>query len=85
MAPLAARRLAEMVGLGQRIVAVELVVAGQAAELRGHTPLGRGTSAALAAVRKVVPPLEPGGEVPDVEPLVALLQSDGIGRLPGRQ
>jgi histidine ammonia-lyase len=85
MAPLAARRLAEMVGLGQRIVAVELVVAGQAAELRGHAPLGRGTAAALAAVRRVVPRLEPGGEVPDVEPLVAVLQSDGIGRLPGRQ
>ncbi|TMD29417.1 MAG: hypothetical protein E6I94_06635, partial [Chloroflexi bacterium] len=85
MAPLAARRLADMVGLGQRIVAVEMVVAAQAAELRGHSPHGRGTAAALAAVRKVVPSLEPGGEVPDVEPLVAVLQSDGIGRLPGRQ
>ena len=35
LAPLAARRLDEMVGLGARIVAIELTVAAQAAELRG--------------------------------------------------
>ena len=40
MAPLAARRTAEMVGLGRRIAAVELTVAAQAAELRGVDRLG---------------------------------------------
>ena len=35
MAPLAARRLAEMVELGTRIVAIELMLAAQACDLRG--------------------------------------------------
>ena len=43
MAPLAARRLAEMVELGERIVAIELAVAAQAVELRRRRALGAGT------------------------------------------
>ena len=41
----AARRAptAAMTGLGERIVAIELLVAAQAVELRGSGPLGRGT------------------------------------------
>ena len=73
MAPLAARRLAEQVALGRRIVAIELVVAAQAVDLRGSRPLGRGTTEARAFVRDVVPPLGPGDMVPDVEPLVTRL------------
>jgi len=73
MAPLAARRLAEQVALGRRIVAIELVVAAQAVDLRGSRPLGRGTTEARAFVRDVVPPLGPGDVVPDVEPLVTRL------------
>ena len=42
MAPLAARRLAEMVSLGERVAAIELVVAAQAVDLRGAEPLGQG-------------------------------------------
>jgi histidine ammonia-lyase len=80
MAPLAARRSAEMVGLGQRIVAIELAVAAQAAELRGLAPHGRGTAAVVEAVREVVPFLGPGGEVPDLEPLVAIVRSRELGR-----
>jgi histidine ammonia-lyase len=80
MAPLAARRAAEMVSLGQRIVAIELVVAAQAAELRGLGPHGRGTAPVLEAVRSVVPFLEPGGEVPDLEPLVGIVRSGEPGR-----
>ena len=38
MAPLAARRLAEMVELGRTIVAIELAVGAQAVELRGLRP-----------------------------------------------
>ena len=75
MAPLAARRTAEMVGLGRRIAAVELIVAAQAAELRGVDRLGVGTTAAHRAVRRVIPFVGPGDVVPEVEPLV-----DAIGR-----
>ena len=70
MAPLAARRVAEMVGLGERIVAIELAVAAQATDLRGLRR-GSGTEAAVAVVREVVPYLDTGDSVPDVEPLVA--------------
>ena len=58
-APLAARRLAEQIGLGRRIVALELVVAAQAVDLRGRGPLGAGTALAHAIVRTYVP--GPGG------------------------
>jgi histidine ammonia-lyase len=71
MAPLAARRLAEQVELGTRAVAIELVVAGQAVDLRDARPLGRGTSAAYEAVRALVPTLRAGEPIPqDLEPLV---------------
>ena len=73
MAPLAARRVAEMVALGDRIVALELAVAAQAAELRGLR-LGRGTAAAVEAVRTAVPFLDDSDTVPDIEPLVALVR-----------
>jgi histidine ammonia-lyase len=73
MAPLAARRLAEQVALGRRIVAIELVVAAQAVDLRGSRPLGRGTAEVRAFVRGFVPGLMPGDVVPDVEPLVVAL------------
>jgi histidine ammonia-lyase len=69
MAPLAARRLAEQVSLGQRVAAIELTVGAQAAQLRGER-LGSGTATALRRVREVVPFLAAGHEVPDVEPLV---------------
>ena len=54
MAPLAARRLAEMTALGERIVTIELLVGCQAADLRGHR-LGAGTEHARALVRERVP------------------------------
>jgi histidine ammonia-lyase len=70
MAPLAARRAAEMVGLGRRIAAIELVVAAQAVELRGTGRLGSGTAAALHTVRDTIPFTAAGDVVPDVEALV---------------
>jgi histidine ammonia-lyase len=75
MAPLAARRTAEMVGLGVRVVAVELTVAAQAAELRGVQRLGTGTAAAHRAVRRTIPFTGPGDVVPELEPLV-----EAVGR-----
>jgi hypothetical protein len=47
-----------------------LAVAAQAVELRGTGRLGRGTAAALSAVRRTTPYVGPGDVVPDVEPLV---------------
>jgi histidine ammonia-lyase len=61
MAPLGARRLAEMVALAARLGAVELVVSAQAAELRGLEPLGSGTGRALRTVRESVPFVGAGG------------------------
>lgn len=73
MAPLAARRTAEMAGLGRRIAAIELTVAAQAVELRGLAPTGRGTGATIRTVRRVVPFVGPGAFVPDVAPLAGLI------------
>jgi histidine ammonia-lyase len=65
MAPLAARRLAEMVALGEGIVAIELVVAAQAVQLRGDLELGEGTKRAFALVRERFPFV---GEGETIEP-----------------
>jgi histidine ammonia-lyase len=72
MAPLAARRVAEMVELGERIVAIELAVGAQATDLRGLRR-GQGTDAAVAVIRRAVPFLGEDDSVPDVEPLVGLV------------
>jgi histidine ammonia-lyase len=75
MAPLAARRLREMVSLGERIVAIELVVAAQAAELRGAKPLGDGTSQLVQKLRERVPLFKSAEDYPvDLEPVVDLVR-----------
>jgi histidine ammonia-lyase len=84
MAPLGARRLAEMVSLGSRATAIELVVAAQAVELRGAKPLGKGTAEAFTAIRKHVPFLREPRQFPsDLEPVVDLVRSGALsGRAP---
>jgi histidine ammonia-lyase len=78
-APLGARRLAEQVELGARVVAIELVVAAQAVGLRGALPLGAGTAALHGRVRAIVPPLQTGAPIPqDLEPVVDLVRG-GLG------
>jgi len=77
MAPLAGRRLAEMAELGARVVAVELMHAAQACDLRGDK-LGVGTARLHAAVRRFVPFLDEGGSLPDLEPLVEEIRSGRI-------
>ncbi|HZC33766.1 MAG TPA: aromatic amino acid ammonia-lyase [Candidatus Bathyarchaeia archaeon] len=79
MAPLAARRVAEMAALGSSIVAIELAVAAQAVQLRGLRR-GQGTSRALVAIRRVVPYLDSGDHVPDVTPLADAVRSGALGR-----
>ena len=54
LSSLAARRLTEMLDLGARLVAVELVVASQAIDLRGNPTLGSGTATTHAFVRERV-------------------------------
>ena len=75
MAPLSARRLAAMVELGEAIVAIELVIAAQAVDLRQPERLGAGTALAHARVRAVVPFLAEGEPLaPDLEPVRALVR-----------
>jgi histidine ammonia-lyase len=79
LAPLGARRLAEMVELGERIVAIELVVAAQAVDLRQAGPLGAGTRRVYDLVRGRVPFTGPGEAVPqDLEPVRDLVRSGAL-------
>ncbi|MBI3647864.1 MAG: aromatic amino acid lyase [Actinobacteria bacterium] len=55
LAPLGARRLAEVVQLGSRVVAAELAVAARAAMLRDERPLGAGTERVIGLVRERAP------------------------------
>ena len=75
MTPLAARHVAAMVELGERIVAIELVVAAQAVDLRRSAALGKGTQRAYNLVRERVPFTGEGETVPpDLEPVRELVR-----------
>jgi histidine ammonia-lyase len=79
MAPLGARRLAEMVELGARVTAIELTVAAQAVDLRGRPALGAGTGRAYDLVRERVSFTDAGETLPrDLEPLVELVRSGAL-------
>jgi histidine ammonia-lyase len=76
LAPLGARRLAEMVELGERVATIELVVAAQAIDLRGRPQLGVATGALYRKVRELIPATARGEPPPqDVEPVVQLVRS----------
>jgi histidine ammonia-lyase len=79
MAPLAGRRLAEQVGLAERIVAIELVIAAQAIDARGGPQLGNGTGKAYDEVRALIPRIGRGEPPPqDLEPVVELVRSGAL-------
>jgi len=79
MAPLSARRLAEMVSLGERLVAVELVIAAQAVDLRGRPRLGAKTGRAFEQVRELVPFSGRGEAIPqDLEPVRDLVRTGSL-------
>src|ERR1700677_3853072 len=81
MAPLAARRLAEMVQLCARVIAIELVVAAQAIDLRQAGKLGAGTDQAYRIVREMVPFMPSDGTLPDdLEPLVEMIGRGDLSR-----
>jgi histidine ammonia-lyase len=85
MAPLSARRLADMTQLCARVAAIELVVAAQAIDLRalagpgkpgqlGPSHLGQGTGRAYRLTQELVPFTASNGTVPaDLEPVVELI------------
>jgi histidine ammonia-lyase len=85
LAPLAARRLGEMVELGARVVAIEMAVATQAVEMRGLSRRGRGTGHAAEIVRSHVPSLTAEATVPDVEPLVAAIRAGALAMRPDHE
>lgn len=79
MAPLGARRLDEMVGLGERIAAIELLVAAQAVDLRRPPALGRATAELHRLVRAAIPFTGAGTEPPqDLVPVLTLLRSGAV-------
>src|SRR6201996_7850242 len=80
MAPLSARRLADMTSLCARVAAIEFVVAAQAIDLRalavpdGRGQLGLGTGRAYRLTRELVAFTSSEGTLPeDLEPLVELI------------
>ena len=80
-APLGARRLAEMVALGERVVAVELIVGARAVELRAPERLGTGTAEVAALVRARLGAQGAAGGRIDVEPVVELVRSGTLSRI----
>ena len=82
LAPLAARRLAEMVELGERIAAIELVVAAQAVDLRGGPRLGLATGRAFEEMRRLVPVTARSEPPPqDLEPVRELVRSGALAHI----
>ena len=82
MAPLSVRKTSELVSVCHRMVALELIVAAQAVDLRDSAPLGRGTQRAYETVRQAVPMLVDETEwAADIDRLVELVAD---GELSGR-
>jgi histidine ammonia-lyase len=81
----AVERLADMLERIRYVVAIELLVAAQAIDLRELPPasLGAGSRAAYAGVRDIVPMLEDDRPLgPDVDALAARVASGAFGVLP---
>jgi len=75
MGTVAARQARRLLENAHRVVAIELVAAAEAVDLRG-TALGAGTGALHAAVRALVPPLTEDRPLgPDVERLATGLDA----------
>lgn len=75
LAALGARRASELARLGTSIVAMELLTAAQAVDLRGCTPLGSATGELLRQVRELVPFALGGHRPPRVDPLLDFVAS----------
>jgi histidine ammonia-lyase len=81
MAPLSARRVAEMADLAARVVSIELLVAAQAIDLRRTSRLGDGTGRALRLVRELAGFTGRGDAPPaELEPIVGAVRAGRFGR-----
>lgn len=79
MAPLAARRLAEQVGLGERLLAIGLLCSSQAIDLRRPPARAGATAAVHALVRERIAFAGPDAPYPaDLDPLVELVRSGAL-------
>ena len=80
MAPLAARRLIEEVAVAEELLAIGLVTAAQAVDVRGFAPLGAGTAIAHRQVRERYAFVAAGESIgPDRSGVVALIRSGALG------
>jgi histidine ammonia-lyase len=80
MAPLAARRLSEQVAVSEELLALGLVIAAQAVDVRGCAPLGSGTARAQAQVRERYAFVAAGESIgPDRGEVVQLVRSGALG------
>jgi histidine ammonia-lyase len=69
----------EMVGLGERITAIELVVAAQAVDLRAPPALGEATGQLHKLIRNAVPFTAAGDPPPqDLVPVLTLIRSGAV-------
>lgn len=86
MGHLSARRLDEMLALAERLMAVQLVVACQALDLRRRAApvaFGKGSEVALATVREHVPFMAAVEDFPvDLEPLLAAVRGGRFAERP---
>ena len=81
LAPRVVGKTAEIVERLRLIVAIELMVAAQAIDLRRPAKLGIGTAAAHAGVRALVQPLDEDRiTAPDIEALDRLIADGGLAR-----
>lgn len=79
MTPTSARKLDEMVALGARILAIELMVSCQAIDLRTGARLGRGTGLAYERLRRLLPFAGAGQDPPfDLEGVVEAVAAGGF-------
>jgi histidine ammonia-lyase len=77
LSSLGGRRLDEMIGLGARLLAIELVVAAQAIDLRGALELGAGTAPLHAYVRDRIAFLDAPERMPlPLEELANTIRTD---------
>jgi histidine ammonia-lyase len=87
MAPLAVSATSDLVGLGHRLAALELIIAAQAVDLRGGPErLGRGTAQAYELVREFAGTL--GDETQwnaDLEGLATFVGNGGLARRVARE
>lgn len=85
MGPIAARRFTDVVGHTEIVVAIELMCAAQAVDMRQPLLPAGATGAALQALRQVVAPLERDRVLyPDIQAAAELLRSGRLERAVAR-